>query len=79
MLANWNNVPPIPAVGASGALFGVMMAAAMIRPNVEMYITYELSVWDDTPIGASALCALGASHCVCPHGKPTRSNLRHSP
>jgi len=40
MLANWNSVPPIPAVGASGALFGVMMAAAMIRPNVEMFIMF---------------------------------------
>ena len=39
----------------------------------------RLSVPDYTPIGASALCALGASHCVCPRGKPPRSNLRHSP
>jgi hypothetical protein len=27
---------------------------------------HQLAVLDDTPIGASALCALGASHCVCP-------------
>ena len=39
----------------------------------------ELSVLNYTPIGVGALCALGASHCVCPHGKPPRSNLRHSP
>ncbi len=38
MLANWNT--PAPVVGASGALFGVMMAVAMIRPNVEMYIMF---------------------------------------
>jgi len=29
---NWNT--PIPCVGASGALFGVMVAAAMMYPNV---------------------------------------------
>ncbi|MBE6367780.1 MAG: rhomboid family intramembrane serine protease [Lentisphaerae bacterium] len=41
LLANWNAAhPPIPTVGASGALFGVMMAVAMTRPNVEMYIMF---------------------------------------
>jgi len=30
------------------------------------YSTHKLAVLDYTPIGASALCALGASHCVCP-------------
>lgn len=41
LLANWNSVnPPIPTVGASGALFGVMMAVAMTKPNVEMYIMF---------------------------------------
>ena len=40
LAANWNSVPLNIAVGASGALFGVMMAAAMIRPNLEMYIMF---------------------------------------
>jgi membrane associated rhomboid family serine protease len=40
LAANWNAVPPNIAVGASGALFGVMMAVAMIRPNLEMYIMF---------------------------------------
>lgn len=38
MLANWDS--PVPVVGASGALFGVMMAVAMLRPNVEMFIMF---------------------------------------
>lgn len=40
LLANWNSQPVVPTVGASGALFGVMMAVAMIRPNVEMYLMF---------------------------------------
>ena len=40
LCANWNNYPPVPTVGASGALFGVMMAVAMMRPNVEMYLMF---------------------------------------
>lgn len=40
LLANWNRIPLTPTVGASGALFGVMMAVAMTRPNVEMYIMF---------------------------------------
>ena len=40
LLANWNSAVAAPTVGASGALFGVMMAVAMTRPNVEMYIMF---------------------------------------
>lgn len=40
LAANWNAVPLNIAVGASGSLFGVMMAVAMIRPNLEMYIMF---------------------------------------
>ena len=29
------------------------------------YSSDELAVLNDTPTGASALCALGATHCVC--------------
>lgn len=40
LAANWNAVPLSIAVGASGALFGVMMSVAMIRPNLEMFIMF---------------------------------------
>lgn len=38
LFANWGN--PYPALGASGALFGVMVAVAMLRPNQEFFIFF---------------------------------------
>ena len=38
LAANWG--VKFPTVGASGALFGVMLAVAMFRPNVEMYLLF---------------------------------------
>jgi membrane associated rhomboid family serine protease len=38
LLANWNS--PIPIVGASGAVFGVMMAAAMLYPNLRIQLLF---------------------------------------
>lgn len=40
LAASWNQVPSSITVGASGALFGVMMGVAMTRPNVEMYLLF---------------------------------------
>ena len=36
MLFNWNT--PFPLLGASGAVFGIMMLAAMLQPNLELII-----------------------------------------
>lgn len=36
LLLNWNS--PVPVVGASGSLFGVMMAAAMLFPDVRVML-----------------------------------------
>ena len=38
LAANWGD--KYPTVGASGALFGVMLAAAMLRPNTEMFLLF---------------------------------------
>ena len=38
LAANWGD--RYPTVGASGALFGVMLAAAMLRPNTEMFLLF---------------------------------------
>lgn len=38
LAANWES--PIPVVGASGALFGVMMAMAMLNPNREYMLLF---------------------------------------
>ena len=38
LAANWG--AQYPTVGASGALFGVMLAVAMLRPNTEMYLLF---------------------------------------
>jgi len=38
LAANWGS--GIPVVGASGALFGVMMAVAMLRPNMEVFLLF---------------------------------------
>lgn len=38
LAANWGE--RFPTVGASGALFGVMMAVAMLRPNTELYLLF---------------------------------------
>lgn len=37
MLFNWNN-PASVVLGASGAIFGVMMLTAMLQPNIELII-----------------------------------------
>ncbi|OGV38676.1 MAG: hypothetical protein A2020_03895 [Lentisphaerae bacterium GWF2_45_14] len=36
MLFNWNS--PFPLLGASGAVFGVMMVTAMLQPNLELIV-----------------------------------------
>lgn len=38
LAANWG--ARFPTVGASGALFGVMMAVAMLRPNTEIFLLF---------------------------------------
>ena len=38
LAANWG--AKYPTVGASGALFGVMLAVAMFRPNTEMFMLF---------------------------------------
>ncbi len=38
MAANWGQ--PYPALGASGALFGVMLGVAMLRPNLQFYLFF---------------------------------------
>ncbi len=38
LAANWGD--KYPTVGASGALFGVMLAVAMFRPNTEMFMLF---------------------------------------
>ena len=40
LAANWNHIPAVLTVGASGALFGVMMGVAMTRPNTEMFLLF---------------------------------------
>ena len=37
---NWERVPPLPLIGASGAVFGVMMAAAMLFPNQRILLLF---------------------------------------
>jgi uncharacterized protein len=32
--------PPIPALGASGAIFGILGALAMLRPNMIIYVSF---------------------------------------
>lgn len=39
-LANLNSIINVPTVGASGALFGILLAFAMIFPNMPMYIMF---------------------------------------
>jgi membrane associated rhomboid family serine protease len=34
------NIPSIPVVGASGAVFGVLIAFAMLFPNTELYLLF---------------------------------------
>ena len=72
-----HEVPPQSGVARREYKYPVSRGG-IVDKNVP-YGTYELTVLDYTPIGVGALCALGASHYVCPHGKPPRSNLRHSP
>ena len=55
LLANWNHVPVSAAVGASGALFGVMMAVAMLRPNVELCLFFVILVKMKTLVVVYAL------------------------
>ena len=38
LAANWGE--KYPTVGASGALFGIMLAVAMFRPNTEMFMLF---------------------------------------
>lgn len=38
LAANWGD--RYPTVGASGALFGVMLAVAMLRPNTEIFLLF---------------------------------------
>ena len=38
VLFNWNS--PVPVVGASGALFGLMLATAMLYPNKEFLLLF---------------------------------------
>ena len=38
LAANWGD--RYPTVGASGALFGIMLAAAMLRPNTEIFLLF---------------------------------------
>lgn len=38
LAANWGEM--YPTVGASGALFGVMLAVAMLRPNTEIFLLF---------------------------------------
>ena len=40
LAATWNSLPLSVTVGASGALFGVMMGVAMTRPNTGMFILF---------------------------------------
>ncbi len=39
-LANLNSIINVPTVGASGAIFGILLAFAMIFPNMPMYLMF---------------------------------------
>lgn len=39
-LANLNSIINVPTVGASGAIFGILLAFGMIFPNMPMYIMF---------------------------------------
>lgn len=40
LLANLNTIVNVPTVGASGAVYGILLAFAMIFPNMPMYIMF---------------------------------------
>ncbi len=40
----WAGAPNVPVVGASGALFGILMAFALIYPNARVYLMFLLPV-----------------------------------
>ena len=53
LAANWGS--PYPALGASGALFGVMVGVAMLRPNQEFFLFFV-----PVPIKAKTMVVLYA-------------------